>query len=433
VTVTTGSWCSWTAASNDSWLTVGTSAGTGSGPVAISVPVNNGAERTGTATIAGQTYTATQLGTSMPSGWAHQDVGVVGVAGDSTFNGTTYSVTGGGADVWGTADAFQYVYRSLTGDGSITARVTAVQNVNAWTKAGVMIRETLDPGSANAFLLVSASKGLSFQRRASAGGTTVNTAGPLSGAPYWIRLDRIGNSITAYQSPDGVVWTLLGTDTVAMQTTVLIGLAVSSHTTTAAATGAFENVSVTVGTPVSPTPWMHKDIGAVGIAGTASFNTSTSLYTVKGAGADAWGSADAFHYLYRPMTGDGVIVARVASVQNINSWTKAGVMIRETLDPASANAFMLVSYSKGLSYQRRTVAGGVTVNTAGGLNAAPYWVKLERLGSTFNAYASADGASWTLVGSDAISMASTVYVGLAVTSHNTSAAASATFDSVTAP
>jgi hypothetical protein len=107
-------------------------------------------------------------------------------------------------------------------------------------------------------------------------------------------------------------------------------------------------------------------------------------------------------------------------------------MIRETLDPGAANAFMLVSYSKGTSYQRRASAGAVTVNTAGANVAAPYWVKLERIGATFNAYTSADGSTWTLVGSDTISMASTVYVGLATGGHST-AVASATFDNVTAP
>jgi regulation of enolase protein 1 (concanavalin A-like superfamily) len=296
-----------------------------------------------------------------------------------------------------------------------------------------MIRETLDPASANAFLLVSAGKGLSFQRRAATGAATINTAGPFSGAPYWIRLDRAGTTITAYQSSDGVVWTLLGADTVSMGASVLIGLGVTSHDADTAATGAFDNVTVTAGTPASPRPWMHADIGSVGKTGTASFDPSTNVYTVKGAGADIWGNTDAFHYLYRPMTGDGAIVARVASVQNVNSWTKAGVMIRETLDPGSTNAFMLVSNTKGTSFQRRSVAGNATVNTAGPMTGAPYWVKLERSGATFNAYTSADGAAWTLVDSASIPMATTVYVGLATTSHNAGATATNTFDHVVAP
>ncbi len=296
-----------------------------------------------------------------------------------------------------------------------------------------MIRDSLDPAAANAYALVSSSKGLSFQRRATTTGTTVATAGPLSPAPFWVRLDRVGNTVTGYQSADGIVWTLMGTDTVTFGSTVLIGVAVSSHTAAAAASATFENVTVKAGTPVSPTPWMHRDIGSVGAGGNATFNGFNSTYTVKGAGADIWGNADAFQFLYRPMSGDGAIVARVASVQNVNSWTKAGVMIRDTLEPGSAHASMLVSYSKGTAFQRRTLTSGVSTSTAGPLTTAPYWVKLERVGSTFNAYVSADGAAWTPVGTDTIPMASTVYVGLATSSHTTAAAATATFDNVIAP
>src|SRR6185436_6045331 len=147
----------------------------------------------------------------------------------------------------------------------------------------------------------------------------------------------------------------------------------------------------------------------------------------KGAGADVWGTADAFGYVYRPLTGDGWIVARVASVQNTASWAKAGVMIRDSLDASAAQAFMLVSYSKGLAFQRRTMTGGDSSSTAGPLAAAPYWVKLERIGSTFNAYSSPDGTTWTLVGSEQVTMGSTVMVGLAVTSHTTATAAAAKF------
>jgi regulation of enolase protein 1 (concanavalin A-like superfamily) len=434
VAVSTGSWCSWTATSSDpTWLTVTSGAsGTGNGTVIVSASVNSGTNRTATVAIAGQTFTATQSASSLAAGWSQQDVGVVDPAGDATWDGTTYAVTASGADIWGTVDAMHFVYRTLAGDGSIVARVSSIQNVSSWTKAGVMIRESLDPASVNAYMLVSRANGLAFQVRSATGGTTTSTPGSSSAAPYWVRLDRAGSTITAYQSPDGVIWTLVGADTVAMASTVYVGLAVTSHSAGTAATATLDSLNVTAGTPASPTPWMHRDIGAVGAAGSATFSPATGTYTVKGSGADIWGSADAFHYLYRPMTGDGVIVARVATVSNTNAWVKAGVMIRETLDPASAQAMALVSYSKGLAFPRRTATGGASTSTAGPLAAAPYWVKLERIGSTINAYASTDGAAWTLIGSDTFAMAPTVYVGLAVSSHTT-AAATATFDNVTAP
>jgi regulation of enolase protein 1 (concanavalin A-like superfamily) len=439
VAVTAECGCSWTATSGASWIGVADgSTGSGSGTVTLNVDANSAAARSGTVAIAGQTLTVSQSAPA-PSGWSHQDIGAVGIAGDATYDpGTsTYTVIGAGADVWGTADALHFAYQSLTGDGRIVARVASVQNTNAWVKAGVMIRETLDAGSEQAFMLVSFSKGLAYQRRPATGGASVNTTGASGAAPYWVRLDRAGNTFRAYQSADGVVWSLVDSATIPMADTVSIGLGVSSHVTTATATATFDNVSIVPGTPTPPpslpAPWNDRDIGAVGAAGSATTNAGNTTYTVKGAGADIWGTADAFHYAYRTMTGDGVAIARVASVQNTNAWTKGGVMIRETLDASSAQALMLASSSKGLAFQRRTIAGATSVSTAGALVGAPYWVKLERIGNTFNAYSSPDGTTWTLVGSDTIAMGATVYVGLAVSSHTTATAAAITFDNVTMP
>jgi hypothetical protein len=197
-----------------------------------------------TTTSAAVTVTVNVSSSGLPAGWSSADVGGVPFAGSSSFSGGTFTLTGSGADVWGTADQFQYVYRSLTGDGTIVARVASVQNVASWVKAGVMIRETLNTGSAHAFMLVSAAKGVAFQRRQTTGGTSVNTAGSLSAAPRWIKLARAGNTFSAYESADGVTWTLVGTDTIPMGTTVFIGLGVTSHNTAATATCTFDNVTV---------------------------------------------------------------------------------------------------------------------------------------------------------------------------------------------
>jgi regulation of enolase protein 1 (concanavalin A-like superfamily) len=432
--VSVGSWCSWTAVSSAPWLTItGGGSGAGNGTVGVSASANSGGARSATVTVGGQTFTANQSAPPAPTDWSSVDIGSVGVAGatsaDST--GTVLTVTGAGADVWGSADALQYAYRTLNGDGSIVARVASIQNVNAWTKAGVMIRETADPGSSQAFMLVSYSKGTAFQRRETVGGASIGTTGSATlAAPYWVRLDRAGDTFTAYQSADGVMWSLVGADTIPMATSVLVGLGVSSHTTSATATAVFDNVSIVSGARAS---WNHQDVGSVGKSGDATYDGAAQVYSVKGAGADIWGTADAFHFAWRPMSGDGIVIARVASVPNVNAWTKAGVMIRETMDPGSANALMLVSYSKGLSFQRRVAGGGVSTSTAGSIVGAPYWVKLERIGNTFNAYSSPDGTTWTLVGSDTIAMAANVYVGLAVTSHTTTSTATATFDRVSVP
>jgi regulation of enolase protein 1 (concanavalin A-like superfamily) len=190
---------------------------------------------------------------------------------------------------------------------------------------------------------------------------------------------------------------------------------------------------VTQGTappPTSPLPsgWSSRDLGAVGAAGSAS--ASSGVYTVRGAGADIWGTADAFHFTYREMSGDGRIVARVTGLNDTHRWAKAGVMIRESLTAGSRHAMMVTSPSMGMAFQRRLSTSGESVHTAGSGSAAPRWVALERSGNVIFAYESTNGVNWTLVGSQTIAMNQNVYVGLAVTSHVQGTLTTATFDDV---
>jgi regulation of enolase protein 1 (concanavalin A-like superfamily) len=132
------------------------------------------------------------------------------------------------------------------------------------------------------------------------------------------------------------------------------------------------------------------------------------------------------------MGAQGTIVARVATIPgNVSSWVKAGVMIRDSFDPGSPQAFVLVSASKGVAFQRRYAAGGTSVSTSGSASTAPLWVKLTRNEDTFTAYESSDGTTWTEIGSDTIPMQQSIYIGLAVTSHSMASSATCTFDNVT--
>src|SRR5690606_11671538 len=113
----------------------------------------------------------------------------------------------------------------------------------------------------------------------------------------------------------------------------------------------------------------------------------------------------------------------------VHAWTKAGVMMRASLAPGSQHAFMLVSAGKGLAFQRRVTANGLSTHTSGGSGTAPAFVRLTRSGNTFTAARSVDGSSWVTVGSQTISMPTTIYVGLAVGSHVAGTAAVAKFTS----
>jgi hypothetical protein len=385
-------------------------------------------DNSGAATASsGVTITVGGGSSAVPAPWTETDIGAVGVPGGASYNAGSFSVSGSGADIWGSADAFHFVYQPMSGDGELVARVAFVSNTDVWTKAGIMMRAGLGAGAQHVSAFATPGKGLVFQYRPSTGGTSTSVPAASGTAPAWFRLVRIGSTFTSYRSNDGAAWTKIGSASIVMGATIYVGLALTSHNNAAAATASIDNVAGGSGAGPAPT-WQDRDIGSVGQAGSASESGGT--FTLKGAGADIWGAADSFHFMYQPMRGDGQIVARVASLTHTHDWAKAGVMIRETLTAGSKHVSVFATPAKGTAFQRRPSTGGVSATTAGVLAAPPRWVKLVRTGATIAAFESADGTAWALVGSESISMAADVYVGLAVTSHTTAALATAAFESV---
>ena len=114
----------------------------------------------------------------------------------------------------------------------------------------------------------------------------------------------------------------------------------------------FVSVNVARAQSPLPAPWVSQDIGNPLIAGSSSIS-STGVVTINASGADIWGTSDQFHFAHVQVTGDVDIRMRVDSVPSTSTWAKVGVMIRASLAANSAQAFSLVSYSKGLAFQRR--------------------------------------------------------------------------------
>ncbi|MFK7925604.1 MAG: polysaccharide lyase family 7 protein [Bacteroidia bacterium] len=167
-----------------------------------------------------------------------------------------------------------------------------------------------------------------------------------------------------------------------------------------------------------PSPWQTTNIGTVSATGSASYSGST--FSIQGSGADIWNSSDEFRFVYQSMSGDGEIIAKVNSLTNTNSWAKAGVMIRESLSAGSKHAMTIARPGTGgVSFQRRTSTNGGSSHSSIGNVGLAEWVRIVRSGNSFTSYHSNNGSSWTQIGSAVnISMSSTVYVGLCVTSHN---------------
>ncbi|HEY2759674.1 MAG TPA: hypothetical protein VGI75_03005, partial [Pirellulales bacterium] len=217
-----------------------------------------GGHAQGTVVAYGLLSTSTSLGIFSVS----QDVGAPAISGSSSYNSSTgiYTVAGAGTDISGMSDQFQFLYKSLTGDGTITAQVASITNTNSSAKAGIMFRNSPAANSTDLFLTLTptASQGAKLEGRSSDGATaTIDNSLINPIPPYWLRMTRVGNLFTAYTSPDGVNWTLLGSITIAMGATVDVGLAVTSHNTAALNTSTFQNVSIV------PTPYIVNAANAI--------------------------------------------------------------------------------------------------------------------------------------------------------------------------
>jgi hypothetical protein len=184
-----------------------------------------------------------------------------------------------------------------------------------------------------------------------------------------------------------------------------------------------------------PSPFAHGDIGdaaTVGLAGSASYNSATGVYTLTGAGADIWNTADGFQFAYTTLTGDGSFVTQVTSMANFVNFGKAGIMMRNSLDPSSAYAIAFLTSQGTINFEERPSAGASSAGRASqGTFSTPTWLKISRSGNSFSVYYGNNGTSWTQLGSSfAITMGSTIDVGLITSAHSSSQLATATFANV---
>jgi fibronectin type 3 domain-containing protein len=258
----------WQAAGNAAGYNIGRATVSG-GPYAT-VGSASGTNYTDTGLAGGTTYyyvvTAVTLGSqsgnsaqvsatpaaNVPPPWLALDIGAVGLAGNESCSNGVFTVIGGGADIWNTADACHFVYLPVTNNCTVIARVTSVPAIDPWSKAGVMMRASLSSNAVNAFIAVTPSNGVSFQSRSSNGGQTGNDDTSAPTAPYWVRLARSGSTFTGYGSPDGTNWTLVGTATLTMPVTVYAGLAVTAHNNSSLCAATFDNVSAPGWLPTPP-------------------------------------------------------------------------------------------------------------------------------------------------------------------------------------
>jgi hypothetical protein len=157
------------------------------------------------------------------------------------------------------------------------------------------------------------------------------------------------------------------------------------------------------------------NIGIPGAPG--KWGVTNSVYTVSGSGQGIFGTGDVFYFVYLPMQGDGMIVARLVGMQPDNAQSEAGVMMRDGLDSGSRHVFLGLDASTNMFLRRRLVADANSLQNAGpGTNVS--WLRLTRMGNTFIGHVSTNGTNWNYAWATALVLPSQLDVGLAVTSHH---------------
>jgi RHS repeat-associated protein len=293
-------------------FTIATGATTG--PLVVSVAPNMNDSNALNFTVTSQ---------PLPTPWLDGDVGLVGIAGSATYSSGAFTLKGSGQGIFGVSDHMHFVYQPLTGDGTIVARL--VSWTDAGAQAGVMIRETLSPGSTSAYVVDYYDNTYLFARTSTGGNTSQQDNYVTPTLPYWVKVVRSGNTFSGYYSADGVTWAQVGTSqTITMAQTVNVGLAVSSDSNSSLATATFDNVTVTAGlAPLVQT--LSPTLGGVSTSVTISgisFGSTQGTSTVAFNGALAtsvtsWNNTQIVALVPSTVaSGTGPVVVTVNSVQS---------------------------------------------------------------------------------------------------------------------
>lgn len=480
----------------------------------------------------------------------HQDIGPVAIAGDATYSAATetYTITASGADVWGNADEFHYLFAPLSGNIRISATLQWVDlaNINPaisdWSKLGIMFRESVAPGSKHVYVAFPSGNTAQLQHRPTTDGTSLNYPGfSPGGDTLRVRVTRMGSAY-AFEYWQDSQWVYFDGLSQEMPQDMLWGIACTSHNNAATvqglvseltteaipggvtraldstlyslgrpvhvtlSLGANEPVTGTTVTETVPAGWAvsdvsnggtvsgdvitwnlgavssnmtltytatplaatgdesfqgefamngstypifgslniamtapfdgpifaeHADIGGVGIAGDATYNATTETFTITASGGDIWGTADQFHYLFAPLTGNLRVAATLKWVDlqnindNVNTWAKLGIMFRESANPGDKHVFLAFPSGNPAQFQYRPTANGESLNTGDyAVGGDTLRLRATRLGNTYT-YEVWQDTAWTLLYTLQQEMPDSMFWGIACTSHNNAATAQA--------
>jgi len=371
------------------------------------------------------------------------------IIGNVPFDGATYEnpdenriyMTASGYDMWNQVDHINFLWEEYTGDVELIVNVAAVESTRVHTKSGIMVRGSLEQNSAYYGVMKTGDSGVRTQVRDRNNGWTYSSGEDRNDkSSSWLRLLKKGNMYHGYKSDDGLDWKLI--DSKKLDNIVgekfYIGLFHSGREWYRVNEVVFEDYNHMVyswpsaSPTTTPAPSIVPDSIDIPEGIKEGYSTEAGDKIEMGAyGHDIWGSNDGFHFLSYKKSGDFTVTAFVESLDYKNSWSKAGVMIRDHLGDRSKNVFTCLTGVNGMMGQWRSSesagsnARGYTYNS----RTASGWVRIAKVGNEYSTYKSADGENWTFIFTETIVMdrSDTVEVGLALTSHTNSAMSKAVF------
>jgi hypothetical protein len=254
----------------------------------------------------------------LPGRWTYGDIGEVGQAGSSGFSNGQFQVSGSGGDIWGTADAFHYLFTTADhGPSGVVARVDSFSAGQPFAKAGVMVRRTLEASSPHVILDIKPDGGVEFMSRSAPGGDTTFIAGATAALPVLLRLSVYVVVVVGLMLSDGVSWTTVGSTPFASG---FEGFVVTSHDTSTTAQATFEELSAG---PEYVVSGRHR-------ATSASPPTPRVVHQetlVSGSGGDIWGNGGRVPFSQHRPIHESHRGSRGGRAVNTDTFAKAGLVM----------------------------------------------------------------------------------------------------------
>jgi len=350
----------------------------------------------------------------------HLDIGKPALGGDAMETAPgNWTVMAAGSDIWSWRDEFHFVQFNSTADVTLTCFVESFATSHDWAKAGLMIRNTLEPTSAHAMVVQTGHSygrlAMQYRPKDDAG-----WSGGMSKALYtntkrvWLRIVKEGNKIRGYYKNEfDLVYQKLETYEVEFtRDWFYVGIAATSHITSSLATLEVSHFAISDEVFTLPA----RDIGDTGREIVAT-KVNSDVWSIEGAGYDIGGTADSFAFNNYKQSGENLTATvHLDKLHKYNLHSKGGIMLRSSHDVDSPHVSLLAA-KNGITMFYRTTAGGDTSQKNVGVWSEKMELMLKKTGNTIAClYKHKSFADWFYLDSVKINVGSDFYVGHALTS-----------------